>query len=355
MAMGMPLEIPAALADLKRVSRRIGTDVRLVQGPGGNTSMKAGDVLWVKASGTWLADAEEKSIFVPVDLIGARQALAEGSEKMPVISAPVPDGALALRASIETSLHALLPHAIVLHVHAVNAIAWAARKDGADEMAQRLAGLAWARLPYHRPGLALSRAVAELIAEKTPDVLILGNHGLVVAAADCDAAAALMQEVERRLELPVRAAPAPDLARLRTLCADGSYRPATEPDCHHLATDAGNLRMATAGSLYPDHVVFLGPALPTLAPGRSLAELRSDPATTDASTPVALLVPGAGAIVRADIGPAAEAMLHCLALVVKRIPLAAHVSYLPPEEEQALLNWDAERYRKQLIGARAPG
>ena len=75
---------------------------------------------------------------------------------------------------------------------------------------------------------------AELIAEKTPDVLILGNHGLVVAAADCEAAAALMQEVERRLELPVRAAPAPDLARLQTLCADGSYRPATEPDIRAL-------------------------------------------------------------------------------------------------------------------------
>jgi rhamnose utilization protein RhaD (predicted bifunctional aldolase and dehydrogenase) len=352
--MVMTMQIPLALTDLKRVSRRIGTDVRLVQGPGGNTSLKAGDVLWVKASGTWLADAEEKSIFVPVDLPGARRALAEGSEKMPVISGPASNGAPPLRASIETSLHALLPHAIVLHVHAVNAIAWAARTDAADDMAQRLAGLSWARLPYHRPGLVLSRAVAELIAKKAPDVLILGNHGLVVAGADCDAAETLMREVERRLELPMRPAPAPDLARLRTLCADGSYRPAAEPDCHHLATDTHNVRMATTGSLYPDHVVFLGPALPALPAGRSLAELERDHAATGSSPPVALLVPGAGAIVRADIGPAAEAMLHCLALVVARIPPDARLSYLPPEEEQALLNWDAERYRKQLMGTRTP-
>jgi rhamnose utilization protein RhaD (predicted bifunctional aldolase and dehydrogenase) len=164
-----------------------------------------------------------------------------------------------------------------------------------------------------------------------------------------------MREVERRLDLPARTAPAPDLARLRALCADGSHRPATELVCHHLATDAHNLRMATAGSLYPDHVVFLGPALPTLPSGRSLAELQGDHAATASSMPMALLVPGAGAIVRADIGPAAEAMLHCLALVVERIPPESHVSYLPAEEEQALLNWDAERYRKQLIGTRTPG
>ena len=46
----------------------IGKDPLLVQGAGGNVSWKDGDTLWVKASGTWLADATEKDIFVPVDL-----------------------------------------------------------------------------------------------------------------------------------------------------------------------------------------------------------------------------------------------------------------------------------------------
>ena len=117
---------------------------------------------------------------------------------------PVADPAATLRPSIETSLHALLPHRVVLHVHAVNTIAWASCLGVDKEMAERLEGLAWARVPYRRPGLPLSQVVAETLAQRRPDVLILGNHGLLVGAADCAAAEALVHEVERRLYLPVR-------------------------------------------------------------------------------------------------------------------------------------------------------
>jgi hypothetical protein len=54
------------------MSARVGRNMLLVQGAGGNSSIKDGDVLWVKASGTWLADADAKDIFVPVSLGAAR-------------------------------------------------------------------------------------------------------------------------------------------------------------------------------------------------------------------------------------------------------------------------------------------
>jgi rhamnose utilization protein RhaD (predicted bifunctional aldolase and dehydrogenase) len=38
----------------------------------GNTSIKVGPKLWIKASGTWLADAEKKDIFIPEDFAGIR-------------------------------------------------------------------------------------------------------------------------------------------------------------------------------------------------------------------------------------------------------------------------------------------
>lgn len=332
------------LQELRQLSARIGGDILLVQGAGGNTSVKLGDVLWVKASGAWLSEAERRDIFVPVDLAGARQALAAGSEKMPAIQR---DGST-LRPSIETSLHALLPHRIVLHAHAVNTIAWSVMVGGEAEMAQRLRGLAWARVPYHRPGLALSQVVAEATAQQKPDVLILGNHGLLVGADTCAAAEALMHEVERRLDLPVRVAPAGDLAALRATCGGTDYRPASEEVCHGLATDAGSFALVTAGSLYPDHVVFLGPAMRAPAPGETVAGIVAASDAANVPPPAALLVPGAGAIVRSDIQPGAEAMLVCLALVAARLPAGAQISYLPAEEEQALLDWDAEKYRKAL-------
>src|SRR3546814_11414206 len=71
------------LRSLARVSRAVGRDVTLVQGAGGNSSVKLGDVLWVKASGTWLADAATKPLFVPVDLAVARRAIIENEEKNP--------------------------------------------------------------------------------------------------------------------------------------------------------------------------------------------------------------------------------------------------------------------------------
>jgi len=130
---------PAILNELRRMSARVGKNILLTQAAGGNSSVKHGDVLWVKASGTWLADAEIKDIFLPISLSGARAALAKGDEHMPAAAGHV---ASPLRASIETSLHALMPHPVVLHVHSVNTIAWSVRNDARDEFAERLRGLA---------------------------------------------------------------------------------------------------------------------------------------------------------------------------------------------------------------------
>jgi rhamnose utilization protein RhaD (predicted bifunctional aldolase and dehydrogenase) len=334
---------PAELQRLKEVSARVGSDMTLVQGAGGNTSVKEGNVLWVKASGAWLSEADKRDIFVPVDLPGALRALEQGIEKMPVA-----DPAATLRPSIETSLHALLPHRVVLHVHAVNTIAWASCLGVEQEIAQRLEGLAWARVPYRRPGLPLSQVVAETLAQRRADVLILGNHGLLVGGADCAAAEVLVHEVERRLHLPVRPAPAGDRAALEALCRGTDYQPAPNDACHRLATDPRSLTFVTKGSLYPDHVVFLGPAMRTLSAGESIAAVIAANATAGLPPPVALLAPGAGAITRSDIQPGAEAMLICLALVAERLPADARISYLPADEEGALLDWDAERYRKAL-------
>lgn len=334
---------PAELKRLKEVSARVGRDMTLVQGAGGNTSVKEGDVLWVKASGAWLSEADKRDIFVPVDLSGALRALGQGIEKMPVA-----DPAATLRPSIETSLHALLPHRVVLHVHAVNTIAWASCIGVDEEIAQRLKGLAWARVPYRRPGLSLSQVVAETLAQRRLDVLILGNHGLLVGADHCPAAEALVHEVERRLQLPVRPAPAGDRAALAALCRGTEYHPASDNACHRLATDPHSLAVVIKGSLYADHVVFLGPAMRALSAGERIADVIAANAAAGLPPPVALLVPGAGAIVRTDIQPGAEAMLVCLALVAERLPADARISYLPADEERGLLDWDAEKYRKAL-------
>ncbi|WGR92678.1 class II aldolase/adducin family protein [Bradyrhizobium sp. ISRA443] len=341
------MQQPAQLDDLRDMSARVGRNILLVQGAGGNSSVKDGDVLWVKASGTWLADAKDKDIFVPVSLSAARAALERGDERVPL----APGVKTALRASIETSLHALMPHPVVLHVHSVNTIAWAVRTDASAELARRLRGLAWRFLDYCHPGLPLAQAVSETIAQDAVDVLILGNHGLVVGAATSEAAEALVADVEERLALEPREAPTADHRTLAAICAGTDYRVPEDPRCHGIAIDHHSLSVATRGSLYPDHVVFLGPAMPTMNPGKDL--LVSDLKAVGSPSPVAALVPGVGSIIRKDASPGAEAMLICLALVTSRLPTDAEVTYLTAENERALLNWDAERYRQQLTANRS--
>ena len=72
---------PTDLAELRAMSRSLGSDLTLVQGSGGDTSVKDGDVLWVKASGTWLINAESEDILVPVDLPAVQQILASGGSE----------------------------------------------------------------------------------------------------------------------------------------------------------------------------------------------------------------------------------------------------------------------------------
>src|SRR6478609_1103987 len=60
---------------LRRLSAAIGADAALTQAAGGNTSIKLDGVMWIKASGTWLAHAGNRDIFVPVKLDLLRQGI----------------------------------------------------------------------------------------------------------------------------------------------------------------------------------------------------------------------------------------------------------------------------------------
>ena len=306
---------------------RIGSDPALVQGAGGNVSLKRDGVLWVKASGTWLMHAIERDIMVPVSLDKLLRAVHDDdAEAMEAAHQFVPAWAeTTLRPSIETTMHGLLPHRIVVHVHCVETIARAIRGDAEAVVAPLLAGLRWGFVPYVRPGAPLARAIAAVL-EPGMDVLVLGNHGLVVGAETTAEAAALLADVSRRLRVEPRVAPAPDLAGLLA----ERMRPA-EPATHGLATDPASLAVARRGPLYPDHVIFLGPGVSEV-PSR---------------WPM-LVVAGAGVLMADDASPGAHALARCLADVTARVVPDAPLRVLTRAEEAELLGWDAEQYRQSL-------
>lgn len=334
-------DAPAALVAL---SARLGGDPRLVQGGGGNTSLKAGDDFWVKASGTWLAQAHARDIFVRLPLSAVRAAMLRDDAEDALAAIASAGG---LRPSIETSLHALLPHPVVAHVHSVNAIAHAARIDAEATLSAALDGLAWAWVPYRRPGLPLTAAIrAALEAAPTPpDILLLGNHGLVVGGADCDAAESRLHEVERRLALPARA-PAPRDDDALRAANDLGWVVADDAALHAIATDPVARAIATRGALYPDHVVFLGERAEAVDAARPLSRMRAEVTAAGRAPPDWALAPGAGLLHAPALGEGARAMLGCLADVALRCDSADRLRYLDVADVAALMGWEAEAYRR---------
>src|SRR6266478_682778 len=131
------------IVSLRDLSARVGGDPLLVQASNGNTSIKLNGILWIKASGKWLAHAMQEEMFVPLELAEVKQSIQNETE---IASPYTPNDEL--RPSIETAMHAVLPHRVVLHVHSINAITCAIRLDGPDLLTERLAGLQWQWIPY---------------------------------------------------------------------------------------------------------------------------------------------------------------------------------------------------------------
>jgi hypothetical protein len=228
-------------------------------------------------------------MFVPVDLAAAHYSI--GHHIDPSITATGP-----LRASVETAMHCVIPWRVVMHVHSVNSIAWAVRRDAEEQLTDLLRGLPWKWIPYVASGLALARKIEQAVFEDPGTrAFILGNHGIVTAGKDCASAQELLLEIEKRVALP---------SRLCSSCDSNSDKLA-----NWLSEDVLSRHILSGGYLYPCHALFLrrfGPAAMALAP--------SD-----------------------DFTPETAAALKGLAEVVARIPGSAPVRYLTLSEIDELL------------------
>jgi rhamnose utilization protein RhaD (predicted bifunctional aldolase and dehydrogenase)/NAD(P)-dependent dehydrogenase (short-subunit alcohol dehydrogenase family) len=180
---------PPDLALRVYTSRLIGSDPSLVVHGGGNTSVKTTlrddtgkeiEVLCVKGSGWDLGDIE------PEGLPALRQASLLELRALPVLSDEAMVNAQRIRMlnasapnpSVETLLHAFLPHRFIDHSHADAILAIVDQPDG-EALCRRLYGERFAIVPYIMPGFALAKLAAETF-EKNPRVegLLLLKHGL---------------------------------------------------------------------------------------------------------------------------------------------------------------------------------
>ncbi len=170
-------------------TRLLGRDPRLVLHGGGNTSCKTtatdivGDrwpVLCVKGSGWDMATIEPAGL-PAVKLDGLRKARKLGKlsdEDMVALQRSNLIDPGAPNPSVETLLHAFLPHTFVDHTHST-AILSVVDQDGSRQLCKEIFGEKLGFVPYIMPGFELAVAAADIFDEDDRvEGLILDKHGI---------------------------------------------------------------------------------------------------------------------------------------------------------------------------------
>ncbi|MBN2312367.1 MAG: class II aldolase/adducin family protein [Sedimentisphaerales bacterium] len=205
-----------ALADLIKISNITGKDSTLVQGGGGNTSVKTddGQYMYIKASGTALKDMNVKlgwrrlRLDAVLSVIEDKElAKLDAGKREPVVVdrlllACDDNVKIAARPSVESHLHAFLERCVI-HLHPLAVAAYVNAKNGRAHIEkifkkEKLPPL-W--VPYTDPGFMLAKRISKLIQQyqkqhgAKPAVMFLEKHGLFVTASTPDAALRLVRKV----------------------------------------------------------------------------------------------------------------------------------------------------------------
>ena len=283
--------VPRDLALRVYTTRLLGADPRLVLHGGGNTSVKTRmpdllgrevDVLCVKGSGADMAIIEPTGLpavrLTELRLLRTRDALSD-EEMVRVQRANLIDP-MAPNPSVETLLHAFMPHKFVDHTHATAILSLIDQPDG-EARAVELYDGRMGIVPYIMPGFALAKRAADIYEANSAAVgLILHKHGIFTFGESAQAAYERMIEMvslaEARLRRGRRAAfataPLPqavmslaDAAPIaRGACAlkdpSGAHRRLilefrSGKAILNFVNGAQVKRYATAGVVTPDHTI----------------------------------------------------------------------------------------------------
>jgi rhamnulose-1-phosphate aldolase/alcohol dehydrogenase len=171
-------------------SNLLGSDRAVANYGGGNTSTKAKesdhagreiDVLWVKGSGSDLADitAGKFTGLRLAEILPLMRREEMSDEEMVSYLARCQLRPDMPRSSIETLLHAFVPHPHVDHTHpdSVNMICCS---ENGESLARECFGDEAVWIPYIRPGFTLSKQVGEAVRDNSnARFVLLAKHGLV--------------------------------------------------------------------------------------------------------------------------------------------------------------------------------
>ena len=390
------------LRDMLRISNSVGADPRLVQGGGGNTSVKTdgGRLMYVKASGTGLGDMREGQGYRLVDVArciaivedkapGELEPDAREAEVLRRLAEACVDE-LSGRPSVETSLHAMLGRCVVhTHPSMVNGLLCAV--EGRAVLAELFGDVdpPYLLIEYAGAGYTLARRMYDaLLAYRSehgrmPEIIFLENHGLFVTGDDAERALQVTREVfgaiEERARQAREGAARPAIERLAeeaeahvigdvTAVMRRFYaRTLDRPALVRFDDDEGVVRflalpeaseLCRVSPLMPDEVVYcrdrplyvdLPADLPEVADSVQGA---LEGAEAGIDTPLCVLVSGVGLFSAAVTPKLLDAVATTMKAILETLSVAACFGGprgLSEEALEFLRGWEVERFRRTLV------
>ena len=359
-----PMENKEALDALIKMSKYAGQRFDLVQAGGGNTSVKYGDMMYIKASGYLLSELTQNTGHTIVEtakvvsilyddqvlaITDKKEKDATASKKLQL--AKVFDGP---RPSIETYLHAVL-YKYTLHVHSISVNMFTSHKDWLQKM-EDLDSEALC-VKYETPGIELALELKKQMETyktkygRLPHVIFLQNHGLIVSSDNYEDIEALNEKVVLAAEKKAFV----DFSRYRaTTKIANCYNEAFQNDAiAYLSEDVTIIELMNQINpeqlkkpFSPDGYVFCGYTI------LDVDELQKDLFRTYQETyfdaPKIIRYKGRIYIMAADLKKAKmiEDVFKNNLLTAKN--LGSDLQFLEDAEISYLGNWEAEKYRQKL-------
>lgn len=373
------------LNELIDASRRYGADENFVLAGGGNTSYKDEQTLYIKASGTTLADITEEGMVRMsrplLDAIWKQRYSTDSDERERQALADLMAARLngeTKRPSVETLLHELLRQQYVIHLHPSLVNGMTCGREGKSVASELYPnGMLW--IPIVNPGYVLANHIRESIEShlaaggEYPSILLLQNHGVFVASDSLeeidriysDMMGRLTKRLVRKPDMNPDATSASDLApigeKLERAFADIGIEQVqlttlTYAEIVRAVESKDTFAAFESFGYTPDHLVYCKPAPLWVA----AEEAEDDDAVEELVrryleehlvAPRIVAVEKTGAVA---IGDSAQTASTAGALFLDLVKLVAYAEsfggpqLMPKDKIDFILNWEVESYRAKV-------
>ena len=367
---------------LVELSRFYGGNPDYVLAGGGNTSWKDKDTLYIKASGSSLAEAAAGS-FVKMDrnalaLIWEKEYPPSGAERESAVLADImysrKAGEEAKRPSVEVLLHDIMPFGYVVHLHPalVNGLTCSRR---GEEAMREIFGEKAVWIPSTNPGYVLSKRAKTAMDDysaahgEAAAVIFLQNHGVFVGDNGADGIKEKYDDIMNKIGACIKKRP--DFSSEKWYI-DSTFTSGRAIDeiLNTLADLAGAAVFLQAGEITslvkdrdsfapvssaftPDHIVYAG-SDPLFTEANTTAGIRAawkNHAEKTGRNPKTTAVQGLGVFGAAATENAASLALD---LFLDSVKVAVYSEsfggprFMTRDEIDFINNWEAERFRTNV-------